>query len=844
MISLITCAWKHEDITQNLVNGIATTTGVDFELIVVDNGDSFTPVQDYPWLRIIKPGRNLGFGGGNNFGVKHAKGNIILFLNNDIDILQPYWLSDLLLNLQPNEIVGQELVTDNSFTSVQGKFHSYINGYLILMHRKIFDDVGGFDTGFGKGWFEDVWFSTVAQSLGYKLREQKTAIYHQGSKTIADGRLRAEALMLKASYHFRDNVIKSWYPKDKLRIVFFTGGNYKFSDGSFEEKGVGGSESSLILLTRELAKLGHRVEVYGNPEVFGEQNGVIYHSVKEFRPTDYCDVFVCFRNPLENPETINAVTKIFWSTDQYTMGDYNHHVFPNYDKVICISPYHLEYFKKNYVKEGGKSIYFDLGVNLLDYKEELEKIPGKLLFCSVPDRGLNYLAKLFPRIKEQVPNAELFITSDYTLWGSTPGNEKFLETFRNIPGVHFLGKVSRKELVYHQLTSEIMVYPCNYDENFCVSAAECLAAGTPVITSDIGAIRTTVNGDGLIIEGKPGTSEYDNEFVSQTIGLLTNPEKLHSFALKTKEHAHKRFDWKILAKQWESLLYSLKNKNMLEILPRITPFKTEDLTVLDLGCGRMDSGVSIQLPEIKFHEYTGVDIWQDDLEKAKKAVMVTTHREYFLEDIRDFVDKVYDEEKYDLIFLFDVLEHFKKKDAITLLKQVEKMCKKRILIFMPIGEHTLEANDGRVADEGNKWQKHLSEWSVAEWQEMGYDVEYLQGFHQSGRLDAAWIIKDTGYMVVCKECDQEFNSSYYLSRHKLSHSSGENVITMANDVAVNMPDVKIVLSKTIDFSVNDKNWNGVREAQIPYAQIADIKRILIGAYGADIIVSEELVEIS
>jgi len=841
MVSIITPAWGHEDITQNLVDGIATTTGVDFELIVVDNGNSFTPVQDYPWLRVIKPGSNLGFGGGNNLGAKHAKGNILLFINNDIDVLQPYWLSDLLKELQSDEIVGHELVVDNSYTLMQGKLHSYINGYLMLMHRKIFDDVGGFDTGFGKGWFEDVWFSVVAQNLGYKLREQKAEIYHQGSKTILDGRLRAEALMLRASYHFRDNVIKSWYPKDKLRIVFYTGGNYKFSDGSFEGKGVGGSESSLILLTRELAKLGHRVEVYGNPEVYGEQNGVIYHSIKEFRATDYCDVFVCFRNPIKYPEEINAVTKIFFSTDQYTIGNYDIDVFPKYDQVICISPYHLNYFKENYKEENGKSIYYNLGVNLPDYEEPVEKIPNKLLFCSVPHRGLQYLAKLFPLIKLQIPDAELFITSDYTLWGGDPDNQKFIDEFRDIKGVHFLGKISRKALVYHQKTAEIMAYPCVYEENFCISAAECIAAGCVPITSGIGSLKTTVGKDGVIIEGNPGEILFDDEFVRQVVTLLRDRPKLQSLSNQAKQSAFKRFNWKTIANTWETLLYSLRDRNMIDLLSRLQPFKTKNLTVLDLGCGKMESGISSQIPEIPLKDYVGVEIFPDAIEHSKKLPMVTAKREYVQEDILEYAEFNTDKKK-DIVFLFDVMEHLEKKDGLKLLKNVEKIAQKRILIFMPLGEHTLEANDGIVAESGNPYQRHQSEWSVEEWQDLGYDVELLRGFHHGGSLDAAWIMKDTDYMATCPECEQEFNSAYYLNKHKISHSGGETAAAMASDIAETMPDVKIITAKIVDLSVNGVDWFGKTEIIVPYAQIVDVKRILTTAYGSEIIVSEELVE--
>ena len=57
------------------------------EVIVVDNspGDGAGELvrRDFPWVRYLAPGENLGFGRANNFGYRHAAGECILFLNPD-----------------------------------------------------------------------------------------------------------------------------------------------------------------------------------------------------------------------------------------------------------------------------------------------------------------------------------------------------------------------------------------------------------------------------------------------------------------------------------------------------------------------------------------------------------------------------------------------------------------------------------------------------------------------------------------------------------------------------------------------------------------------------------------
>ena len=57
------------------------------ETIVVDNGSHDGSVEylrnNYPWVKIVVSKKNLGFGGGNNLGIKYSKGSFLLLVNND-----------------------------------------------------------------------------------------------------------------------------------------------------------------------------------------------------------------------------------------------------------------------------------------------------------------------------------------------------------------------------------------------------------------------------------------------------------------------------------------------------------------------------------------------------------------------------------------------------------------------------------------------------------------------------------------------------------------------------------------------------------------------------------------
>src|SRR5207244_6817836 len=51
-----------------------------------------------------------------------------------------------------------------------------------------------------------------------------------------------------------------------------------------------------------------------------------------------------------------------------------------------------------------------------------------------------------------------------------------------------------------QLEAELMLYPCIFEEMFCISALECMAAGAVPVTTSTGALPTTVGACGILID--------------------------------------------------------------------------------------------------------------------------------------------------------------------------------------------------------------------------------------------------------------------------------------------------------------------------------------------------------
>jgi GT2 family glycosyltransferase len=79
LLTGIVVHWRNEDLLAELA--AAWPRDPRFELLVVDNGSS-APLP--AGIRILRPGRNLGFAGGANAGAAAAKGEILLILNPDV----------------------------------------------------------------------------------------------------------------------------------------------------------------------------------------------------------------------------------------------------------------------------------------------------------------------------------------------------------------------------------------------------------------------------------------------------------------------------------------------------------------------------------------------------------------------------------------------------------------------------------------------------------------------------------------------------------------------------------------------------------------------------------------
>lgn len=93
LTSIISVNYNQPQVTLEFLRSIKKhKANNNIEIILVDNGSIHDHekefMKEYPALNYIKSEKNLGFAGGNNLGIQQAKGDFLLFLNNDTEITE------------------------------------------------------------------------------------------------------------------------------------------------------------------------------------------------------------------------------------------------------------------------------------------------------------------------------------------------------------------------------------------------------------------------------------------------------------------------------------------------------------------------------------------------------------------------------------------------------------------------------------------------------------------------------------------------------------------------------------------------------------------------------------
>ena len=110
-----------------------------------------------------------------------------------------------------------------------------------------------------------------------------------------------------------------------------------------------------------------------------------------------------------------------------------------------------------------------------------------------PRKGLRYLLCAFERVKAEMPMTRLIVVGAYSGEEAAPFARWVKE--RGLQDVQFVGQVTEKELIRYYHTAHLFCAPSTGGESFGMVLLEAMAAGCPIVASDIVGYRTVLRHD-------------------------------------------------------------------------------------------------------------------------------------------------------------------------------------------------------------------------------------------------------------------------------------------------------------------------------------------------------------
>lgn len=373
-------------------------------------------------------------------------------------------------------------------------------------------------------------------------------------------------------------------PPSGLHVVIWTGPAWeKWSPASVNQGGIGGSETAAACMARELVKLGCRVTVLSDIEREGVFDGARYVPYGDAlkRPQDFaCDVFVCSRQPTTFEYAWKFKVSFLWIHDIHVgqstgrIGE----LLLKADRLLALSQWHKKYLLECYPYLHPDTVVVTRnGIDVDRFAAEPIKQGNHLIYPSSPDRGLERLIELLPRIRARVPDVGLHVYYGFDNWRKSAEIAKdqgVLDRIKRIEhllasteGVYHHGRVSQKELAEAFLASKVWAYPTWFTETFCISALEAQAAGCVPVTTSLAALSETVK-QGILLPPPNTSEEYAQDFVEAVVGLLTNENVRRAHADLGRKWALAEGGWDKVAAEWLEMFERVIAEKAENPLPR------------------------------------------------------------------------------------------------------------------------------------------------------------------------------------------------------------------------------------------------------------------------------------
>lgn len=357
--------------------------------------------------------------------------------------------------------------------------------------------------------------------------------------------------------------VETYCTPPRNSVTFLCGQTFERWDATSLQDGVGGSEKMVILLAREFAKAGKRVDVYGHPKpenAYKTFDKVTYRPSSSFNPLLKRDTLIIWRHWGFLDAPLKA-RKIFLDLhDVQVPSDFKPGRLARLAGIFFKSNFHLDPVKA--VCPPGLAIVTRNGT--ANPVGSAARNLRKIVFTSSGDRGLLRSLRIFARVRAIHPDSEFHSFYGFTPLYAKKAAEQEYQFFGDVlcerhmndyaedcfdlgtkVGARFHGRVGSDALAAELETSSIWLYPTRFPEISCISAMEAQAAGCLPVCTDYGALKETVD-YGIRIP----FDASDDAYIQAIDSIFKKGSSYDDYRKDCAKWAQEKFAVGPLAKEW------------------------------------------------------------------------------------------------------------------------------------------------------------------------------------------------------------------------------------------------------------------------------------------------------
>jgi len=346
-------------------------------------------------------------------------------------------------------------------------------------------------------------------------------------------------------------------------------------DFNSNTKAVYGAELALKSLAESLSQT-HDVYIFGESVSDTKVNDVMFinsYHLNQFMKSYTIDVMIVSRyiNHFLQFE-YNAKKTYVWFHDVLAHPAWKGIMMPengrfflqnimhNIDGIVVLTESHKKIVLEHYNAIDPEKIFIiGNAIEVSRYDKKVERIKNRFIYTSNPVRGLKQLVDNFKFIKKEIPDAELFVYRGEEDFDSE--HSELLNVIKSTEYIKFMGRVENEELAEHQLAADFWYYPTAWQETFCISALEALAAGCICVTTNLAGLTDTIGDRGILLNKEIYSQEYFDEALQKIVEIAKNDNIKEQMRVKSVEWAMKQ-TWSSRTSEWLNLIgYKTQNNN-------------------------------------------------------------------------------------------------------------------------------------------------------------------------------------------------------------------------------------------------------------------------------------------